>query len=540
MTKHIQERDVSARQRQALAKKGMAMPDGSFPIENEGDLKNAIQAIGRAKDPAAAKAHIKRRARAMGLEKMLPEDWMKESAAGSTTAALDKIRTDFCEKYPDKRGPMNDYVPGPWVRDIFLDEGYLVCSAGGDLYKVTFAEKDGEYDFAPSEQWTKVEITYVPAETPAAEESARQAAVESAGPRAGYFAEVCDLRESDLDGKAFIARNVTLIRPGFSTNVDKAGRPRYYPAATLKQAAAVFEGTRAYRNHPRRSDEKELPERDVRDIVGYYTKVKAADDGALSGDLHVVGEARAWLWPLIEETRAKPDLVALSINALGQTRLGEAEGRKVVLVERIVDSNSVDVVTTGGAGGSLAGALLQSDGDRWTADLLQAMAFEQWREARADYVARLRNEWKSVRETEALKEAHTALDGAKKKAAAFEEQNRAQAKDLAQLRRDALADRLLAESRLPERLRPAVREQMLEAGDEAGMRKVVEGESAKYRAAPRPPVPVTGAGQRTAAAEALTATPKANPAEQALGITESRRALPGETAEDFRRRMQPT
>jgi hypothetical protein len=35
------------------------LPDGSFPIEDCDDLKNAVRALGRAKDPAKAKAHIR-------------------------------------------------------------------------------------------------------------------------------------------------------------------------------------------------------------------------------------------------------------------------------------------------------------------------------------------------------------------------------------------------------------------------------------------------------------------------------------------------
>jgi hypothetical protein len=56
----------TAEGRKKSAEKGHALPDGSYPIENVEDLKNAIQAIGRAKDPAKAKAHIKKRARALG------------------------------------------------------------------------------------------------------------------------------------------------------------------------------------------------------------------------------------------------------------------------------------------------------------------------------------------------------------------------------------------------------------------------------------------------------------------------------------------
>jgi hypothetical protein len=71
-------RDFPAKERKESAGKGHALPDGSFPIENVEDLKNAIQAIGRAKDPAKAKAHIKRRASALGRADLIPEDWSTE------------------------------------------------------------------------------------------------------------------------------------------------------------------------------------------------------------------------------------------------------------------------------------------------------------------------------------------------------------------------------------------------------------------------------------------------------------------------------
>ena len=68
-------RDFSEEERRRLAKSGAAMPDGSFPIVTTEDLDNAIRAIGRASDPAAAKRHIIKRARALGAESHLPEDW---------------------------------------------------------------------------------------------------------------------------------------------------------------------------------------------------------------------------------------------------------------------------------------------------------------------------------------------------------------------------------------------------------------------------------------------------------------------------------
>lgn len=70
--------DFSEKERKKLAKKKEAMPDGSFPIRNTSDLKNAIQAIGRAKDPDKAKAWIKKRAKALGKEDLLPDTWKAE------------------------------------------------------------------------------------------------------------------------------------------------------------------------------------------------------------------------------------------------------------------------------------------------------------------------------------------------------------------------------------------------------------------------------------------------------------------------------
>ena len=65
--------------RENMAKKGTALSDGSFPIADESDLRNAIQAFGRAKDKAAAKAHIMKRAIAMGKEDLIPVSWVSKA-----------------------------------------------------------------------------------------------------------------------------------------------------------------------------------------------------------------------------------------------------------------------------------------------------------------------------------------------------------------------------------------------------------------------------------------------------------------------------
>ena len=71
-------------QRKEMASKGFALADGSFPIANLEDLKNAIMAYGRAKDQAKAAKFIAKRAKALGAEDLIPDtdDFQKSLKEG--------------------------------------------------------------------------------------------------------------------------------------------------------------------------------------------------------------------------------------------------------------------------------------------------------------------------------------------------------------------------------------------------------------------------------------------------------------------------
>lgn len=81
-------KDFSTDKRKALAKQGKALPDGSFPIEDKNDLENAIHDVGRADDPAKAKAHIKARAKDLGAEDMLPDGWKSGGKKAEATMSI--------------------------------------------------------------------------------------------------------------------------------------------------------------------------------------------------------------------------------------------------------------------------------------------------------------------------------------------------------------------------------------------------------------------------------------------------------------------
>jgi hypothetical protein len=69
-------RDFTKAKRDELAKKGWALPDGSYPIETTGDLKNAIRLAGSG-DASKGQviAHIKKNAARLGATDLLPPEW---------------------------------------------------------------------------------------------------------------------------------------------------------------------------------------------------------------------------------------------------------------------------------------------------------------------------------------------------------------------------------------------------------------------------------------------------------------------------------
>lgn len=76
-------REFSAEERRRLAAEGKALPDGSFPILNREDLKNAIRLVGLSKRPKGqVRRFIKRRAEALNATDLIPKEWsMKASKA---------------------------------------------------------------------------------------------------------------------------------------------------------------------------------------------------------------------------------------------------------------------------------------------------------------------------------------------------------------------------------------------------------------------------------------------------------------------------
>ncbi len=73
--------DLSAAGRRKAASSGAAMPDGSYPIKTKADLRKAIKAVGRGNaDHGKIRKHIITRAKALGLEAMVPDNWQADGS----------------------------------------------------------------------------------------------------------------------------------------------------------------------------------------------------------------------------------------------------------------------------------------------------------------------------------------------------------------------------------------------------------------------------------------------------------------------------
>jgi hypothetical protein len=88
---------ISQDERMELAKDGKAMPDGAYPIRDANDLKNAIQAYGRAKasERRSVRKHIMKQARKLKQWALVPVQWKNADSyeAAEKVASMRQVIT---------------------------------------------------------------------------------------------------------------------------------------------------------------------------------------------------------------------------------------------------------------------------------------------------------------------------------------------------------------------------------------------------------------------------------------------------------------
>ena len=181
--------------------------------------------------------------------------------------------------------------------------------------------------------------------------------VETAQDKDFDLGDFISLREAKYDANTGEVE-VVLIEAG--TNPKKK---RHYPVATIQEAAPLFSGLKMYLNHPTKTEEREIPERDITKwastiIESHY------DNGKAIGRVVVHDK---WLRERLNDPVARAH-IGLSINTGGRLSRGKVDGEEMEIVEKIVlqRSNgpaSVDWVTEAGARGRVSRLLKESNNE---------------------------------------------------------------------------------------------------------------------------------------------------------------------------------
>lgn len=139
------------------------------------------------------------------------------------------------------------------------------------------------------------------------------------------------------DGSA----TIKIIAPG-------QGSSGYYPADVLQRdgPTAFPAGTHIYLDHPSITEERDRPERSVRDLAGSTTGPAEWRADGLYAPVRFVDSVA----PHINSIAA---ISGMSIRASGKAGTREVDGKKVRSIESIDVGHSIDVVTRPGAGGKV-------------------------------------------------------------------------------------------------------------------------------------------------------------------------------------------
>lgn len=185
--------------------------------------------------------------------------------------------------------------------------------------------------------------------------------------------------EAAKDDKGKVLFKVCIIQQGLGNFRDK----NYYSADAIKSGVDIYEGKKAYFDHPTPTQEREQPGRSVREIAGHYENVRVVEAAGrleLNADFKPVSgptgeEVTGLMEHAVQYSKKYPDkqFIGLSINGDGEgvrmewdefvkeikpskaelEKLKQVEGQAINVILKFTDAVSADLVTEAGAGGGL-------------------------------------------------------------------------------------------------------------------------------------------------------------------------------------------
>lgn len=231
----------------------------------------------------------------------------------------------------DEAPPTSPRTYRYWIKDVSIEDSSFVYQdeEQGDLYQRTYSlAADGSVSMGPGMK-VRVTSTYTPVGEAMGDE---------------ILGDVIPLVEKALAADGTIP--IKLIRPGW-------GESGFYsPGLLERDGPQIFTaGTQMFWDHPTETEERERPERSLRDLAGELTEDAHWDpNGTYGPGLYARSKLFGGFSDAVDELAPH---IGLSINAWGRAKEGEAEGREGKIIEEIKGARSVDFVTVPGAGGQI-------------------------------------------------------------------------------------------------------------------------------------------------------------------------------------------
>lgn len=358
----------STAEREKMSSSDFAGKNKSFPINSPAAVRKASRALGRAGPDNYSrdkiKANIIRIAKAKGdaYTAMLPKSWrsgasVKEGTGDDYNLGVNPGYAPYSVYNEDADFDDDDFgdFHTPTLPALSPRVQAMLPEGAHDIWLQTYNQcailGGAPYQCENAAYRAIEEAGYVPADLPKYVKVGE--GVEPDFPSGKATPAPISLKPADAVPTLFIEAegsqsgslwDVVLIRAGRSAN------RRNYSEGTLRKAAPLFEGTKAYADHDLG---KVATTRSVRELVGWYDHVLYSEAiHAITARFHVLETAR-WLKDMLLEITqtSAPDLIGLSINAEGEQKMIKEGSELVSDVTSISRVHSVDVVTEPAAGG---------------------------------------------------------------------------------------------------------------------------------------------------------------------------------------------
>ena len=288
----------SDEERKELADKGFALSDGSFPIKDLKDLKNAIQAYGRAKDQARAAKFIVKRAKALGAEDLIPD-----------TEDFQKSLSESVNEYGPMRGSGNrNYSTNDLVDRI------------GDLDDILMSDRKAE------REWEEMSQNYLDGER-----------------GSEYWGDLGDQELQDaIDGAESLMKKYRIKESVVTEGLDK-NKPYFDFLVALRDSGA----TNMFGATPYLQDAFGLSKSEARKILSEWMKSfnegKLTESVAVGSHIHDVSTelpAKAIALPLEDDEEENGSIT--EGTDIGSWNQGGLKGKENVLITTFVGPKDVE------------------------------------------------------------------------------------------------------------------------------------------------------------------------------------------------------